>query len=89
MNYRAIRKLPFPPTSHFTLEVVRQIKAIPDEKIQYTEEELAWIVRAIENLDYMIAHSKSCGIETEVMIARRSQFEVALKSSQDLQIGKG
>ena len=82
MNYRAIRGLPFPLTSHFTLEVVRQIKAIADEKIQYTEEELAWIARAIENLDYMIVHAKSCGIETEVMIARRSQFEVALKSSE-------
>ena len=82
MNNRAIRELPFPRLSHFTSEMIKQIKAIPDDEIRYTEKELAWMERAVQNLDYMIALSESFGLDTEIMIVCRAQIEFALTSSE-------
>ena len=61
MRDRAIRVLPFPPTSYFNREVVDAIKAIPDDKIQYTKEEVAWMERALANLHFMLDDAKNRG----------------------------
>jgi len=53
MTNRAIRVLPFPPVERITTEIVAQIKAIPDEDIEYSIKEIAWMHRSLENLDYM------------------------------------
>ena len=83
MNNRTIRKLPFPKMSYFSLETVRKIRAIPDEDIEdYTPEEIAWMERAIKNLEYMIEVAKSVDLETENMIARRKQFESAVSKKR-------
>ncbi len=85
-----IRKLPFPLTSHFTREVVKKIMEIPNDEIKYTDEEIQWMQRAVENLDYMIKTESSCGIDTSVMEKRKSQIEETLelcKKSYSTEIG--
>lgn len=67
---RVIRTLPFPLTSTYTLEIIKQIKAIPDENIEYTDSEIAWLNRALENLNCMITHSKSLKLDKEMIIKK-------------------
>jgi hypothetical protein len=73
MNNRYMRKLPFPPTSNFTPEVVRQIKAIHDEVIEYSEDELAWMERAVQNLNFMLAISNQ-GDDILDMVRKRDAY---------------
>ncbi len=80
MINRYIRELPFPATSHITNEMVKEILAIPDEEIDYTQEEVEWMERAIRNLDFMIAHAKSCRLDTLRIYGRRAQVEVTLEN---------
>lgn len=81
MDIRAIRTLPFPPTSTFTPEIVRRIKEIPDESIEYTKGEIEWIKRALENLSYMLACAKELNLNESIeqIEFRKKQFETALK----------
>ena len=53
MVNRAIRKLPFREISRITPKIVAEIKAIPDDDIEYSIKEIAWMHRSLENLDYM------------------------------------
>ena len=80
MINRAIRTLPFPLVSTYTREIVAKIKSIPDENIEYTESEIAWMNRAIQNLEYMFAHAKRCKLadSIEAISISRSQIETAL-----------
>ena len=78
MINRGLATLPFPPTSYFSHETVKQIKAIPDDEIKYTEEEVAWLKRALQNLDYMIGDAAVLGADTTAMLARRAQVEEVL-----------
>jgi|SRR3989344_5851656 len=57
MVNRFIRTLPITPTGNYTLEVIAQIKAIPNDDIKYTDEEIAWIYRALEHLNYFEIHT--------------------------------
>ena len=78
MINRGLATLPFPLASHFTHDMVRQIKAIQDDEIKYTEEEVAWLRRALQNLDHMIASANALGLDTRAMLARRAQVEEVL-----------
>lgn len=83
VNNRSLRILPFRQVSHFTLDIVREIKAIPDEDIVYSKEELKWMERAVENLDYMLTLGGSSDREMGIMRARRTQFIVALQGNRE------
>lgn len=80
MINRAIRTLPFPPVSNYTPEVIAHIKAIPDENIEYTESEIAWMHRALDNLDYMLADARRCNLfeSIERLIFRKAQIKSVL-----------
>lgn len=83
MKDRHMRVLPFPPTSNFTPEIVRLIKAIPEEALEYTEEEIAWMERAVKEMDKhleeMIRHAKLAGKGEEVVTVRKAQYEKAIE----------
>ncbi len=71
--------LPFPPTSAFTPEIVRQIKSIPDDEIRYSQEEVDLLERAIENLDFMMLHAIKLGLDTKSILDRRGEVEVLIE----------
>ncbi len=48
------RDLPVPASGRITVEMVREIKAIPDEETRFTEAQVAWMRRVIENIDYLM-----------------------------------
>ncbi len=75
MNKMKIGILPFPLTSHFTVEIVRQIKAIPDEEMGYTEADIAWYERAIENLNYMLNLKDTSEFEVKEMLKSKKECE--------------
>ena len=77
-----IRELPFPKTSNFTPETVRQIKAIPDEVLHYSKEEEEWMERAIQNIEYILALANLSDSQTKLLIARREEIEAALKENR-------
>ena len=54
MRNLGLRKLPYSAKSRFTPDDVKLIKEIPNEDILYSEEEIAWMNRALLNLDQMI-----------------------------------
>ena len=82
MINRAVRILPFPPTSVYTLEVVAQIKAIPHEDIKYSDSEIEWMKRALQNLDYMLAQAKRFCLDDSIehINLRREWIEKTLAS---------
>jgi hypothetical protein len=71
--------LPYPPRSTFTREMVREIKAIPNDEIRYSQEEVELLERAIQNLDFMLEHSVRLGLETDGITTRRKEVEVLIE----------
>ncbi len=82
MINRVIGILPFPPVSAYTLEIIRQIKAIPDKdiEIEYTESEIKWMNRAIQNLDYMLTLYTLEEPDREPLVMRRDQIKTTLEA---------
>ncbi len=82
MHNRYIRALPFPPTSFFDAEAVKQIQAIPEEDIEYTEEEISWMKRAVKdiekNLENMLRHAKLAGRGEDFVLGRKAQYQTAI-----------
>ena len=76
--------LPFPERSRFTLEDARQINAIPNEEIKYSQAEVDLLNRALENIDYMIQHTEKLGLDSAATVERRKEVEehreIALKN---------
>jgi len=64
--------------------MVRQIKAIPDEEISYSEQEIVWMELAIQNLEYMIACAKSLGIKTTEMDEHKALYEAVITKNNNL-----
>ena len=62
LNRKFYYKLDFPPTSFFTPEIVRMIKAIPNEEIVYSGKDIACMHRILENLKYLYTHAGSLGL---------------------------
>ena len=52
MVNRFIRTLPIKPTGNYTLKIIAEIKAIPNDDITYTRSEIRWMRRALELLDW-------------------------------------
>ena len=81
MINRSIRVLPFPLVSCITPELVRQIKAIPDDKVEYSQEEIEWLKRAVSNLKQWITESKESGGDTRSIYSRLAQIEEQLDAA--------
>lgn len=83
MHNRYIRDLPFPPTSFFSPEMVRQIKAIPLEDIPYSEEEITWMERAVSDMDRhlesMIRHAELGGRSSKDLLKRKAEYEMYIR----------
>ena len=54
-------ELDYPPTSSFIQEVVKTIKALPTQKIVYSQEDIACMHRILDNLDYIESNAKILG----------------------------
>jgi hypothetical protein len=81
--HRSIRVLPVPLASEITLETVREIKAIPDDEIQYTQEEVDWMVRALQNLEHMRLLAEQAGLETGDICTRIGQIQEQLQAARE------
>ena len=74
------RDLPYPSVSHITTEIVREIKDIPDEEARFTEAQVAWMHRVLENLDYLISAARTtAGSDIGSLLDRKKEFESALE----------
>ena len=73
--------------STYTFEIIVQIEAIPDEDIEYTEDEIAWMHRAIQNLDYMFSCAKYLSLfgSMSAIILRKAKIEMALAGCEQQQ----
>lgn len=78
MINRSLRELPYVIKGYLTSEMAREIIAIPDTEIEYTKEEVEWMVRAIRDLHYMAADARARGLDTGRMDERRLQIETIL-----------
>ena len=81
MYARSLVHLPFPAMSTITPEVVREIKAIEDFKITYSNKDIFWIEQAINNLEYMISLAIALEIDTTEMEKQKAQFESSISTN--------
>lgn len=87
MTNRAIRELPYPASSYISSEMVGEIKAIADDDIRYTDEEVAWMQRALIDLKYWLAEAKRHGRGTDSIYIRIAQVQEQLKVALDQRDG--
>lgn len=72
----------------FTPEIVAQIKAIPDEVILYTDEQVAWMERVLVNLAFLIGEAKKNHSDLSILLERKTEFEEELARQRRLVAGK-
>ena len=78
MYARSMVKLPFPPSSQITSEMVREISLIEDFQINYSDRDIVWTRLAIANLDYMIDIAISAGSDYVGLDLQRTQLQSIL-----------
>lgn len=74
------RDLPYPPVSYISQEMVKEIKAIPDDEARFTETQVAWMHRVLENLEYLLIQARAIpGSDIGTLLERKAEFEAALE----------
>ena len=78
----AFRDLPYPASKRITVEMVREIKRIPNDEIRFTETQVAWMHRVLENLKYLIVQATEAKGDIGSLLDRKKEFEEALALHQ-------
>ena len=81
MVNRSIRTLPYPASSFYTHEIIKLIKAIPNDDIEYDDEDIAWMNRSMKNLDCFELWARAGKINSAIrwVLWRRAIIKEALE----------
>ena len=83
MINRYIRNLPVEAVSYINRDMIKLIKSIPDDKIEYSQEEIEWMKRALQNLEYILTEHRRLGLDAVGICERIGQIHEQLNAASE------